>query len=683
MKGDRSEIALALSFFLILALMVVPLPPMALDLLLSFSLTVSLVTLMLALYAERPLDFSVFPSLLLIATLMRLGLNVASTRLILLRGAEGSDSAGNVIQAFGDFTVGGNYVVGLVLFAIFVVINFVVIAKGSGRIAEVAARFTLDALPGKQMAIDADLNQGVIADSEARTRRIEIQREADFYGAMDGASKFVRGDAIAGLIIMAVNIVGGLSIGVLQNGLAVGQAVETYTVLTVGDGLVSQIPALVISTAAGVIVSRAAGGAPLAAELRDQMLLQPKPLAVAAGMLGTLALVPGLPFVPFAALAGSAGVAARITSRRPAAAEPEPESPAEAPVDDEVAVRRSLALDDLEVEIGYGAIPLVDTERGGDLVARIRALRSQLAAELGFVVPPVHIRDNLELESNAYAVLVRGNPVATGVSFPGRWLALRPSEPTTEIPGMAVQDAAFGLPALWIQARDRERAEAAGYAVVDASSAVATHLAEVVRQHAPELLSRQQVRDLLDQLAEHQPKVVEDIVPSAVTVATLHTTLRALLSEGVSIRDLSTILETLAEVSPKVSEPEALVECVRERMARTITRPYLDPSGVLHVLTLEPGVEESLRAALAGTDGLALDAGRLDALVRGFERAFQSAGQTPDARGPVLLTVPGLRAPLRRILERIEPRVAVISHNELPREIKLQAIDVVRWGDAD
>ncbi len=683
MKGDRSELALALSFFLILALMVVPLPATALDLLLSFSLTVSLVTLMLAIYAERPLDFSVFPSLLLIATLLRLGLNVASTRLILLRGAEGSGSAGNVIQAFGDFTVGGNYVVGLVLFAIFVVINFVVIAKGSGRIAEVAARFTLDALPGKQMAIDADLNQGVIGDAEARTRRVEIQREADFYGAMDGASKFVRGDAIAGLIIMAVNIVGGLSIGVFQNGLAVGQAVETYTVLTVGDGLVSQIPALVISTAAGVIVSRAAGGAPLAAELREQMLLQPKPLAVAAGMLGTLALVPGLPFVPFAALAGGAGVAARFTARRPAAAEPEPAAPAEAPVDDEVAVRRSLALDDLEVEIGYGAIPLVDTERGGDLVARIRALRSQLAAELGFVVPSVHIRDNLELDSNAYSILVRGNPVATGVAYPGRWLALRPSEPTTEIPGMAVQDAAFGLPALWIQARDKERAEAAGYAVVDASSAVATHLAEVVRQHAPELLSRQQVRDLLDQLAEHQPKVVEDIVPGTVAVATLHTTLRALLSEGVSIRDLSTILETLAEVSSKVSEPETLVERVRERMARTITRPHLDAEGVLHVLTLEPGVEESLRAALAGTEGLALDAGRLDALVRGFERAFRTAGQTPDARGPVLLTVPGLRAPLRRILERIEPRVAVLSHNELPREIKLQAIDVVRWGDAD
>ncbi len=681
MKSDRTEIALALSFFLILALMVVPLPATLLDLLLSFSLTVSLVTLMLALYAERPLDFSVFPSLLLIATLMRLGLNVASTRLILLRGAEGSASAGNVIRAFGDFTVGGNYVVGLVLFAIFVVINFVVIAKGSGRIAEVAARFTLDALPGKQMAIDADLNQGVIGDAEARRRRSEIQREADFYGAMDGASKFVRGDAIAGLIIMAVNIVGGLSIGVLQNGLAVGQAVETYTVLTVGDGLVSQIPALVISTAAGVIVSRAAGGAPLAVELRDQMLLQPKPLALAAGMLGTLALVPGLPFVPFAALAGGAGVAARFTAKRAAAA-PEPEPPQQAPVDDEAEVRRSLVLDDLEVEIGYGAIPLVDDERGGDLVGRIRALRAQLAAELGFVIPPVHIRDNLELDANAYSILVRGNPVATGAVYPSRWLALRPAESSAEIPGIAVQDAAFGLPALWIQSRDRERAEAAGYAVVDASSALATHLAEVIRRHAPELLSRQHVRDLLDQLAERQPKVVEDIVPGTVSVATLHTTLRALLSEGVSIRDLSTILETLAEFSPKLSEPEALVECVRERMARTITRPYLDRGGVLHVLTLEPGVEESLRAALAGGDGLALDATRLDSLVRGFERAFQGVADNPDAAGPVLLTVPGLRAPLRRILERIEPRVAVLSHNELPREIRLQASDVVRWADA-
>jgi len=684
-NGPRREIGLGLAFFAVLALMVMPVPSQALDLLLSLSITVALLILLLAVYTERPLDFSVFPSVLLLVTLLRLGLNVASTRLILLRGGEGPSAAGNVIQAFGDFSVGGNTVVGFIVFLIFVVINFVVITKGAGRIAEVAARFTLDAMPGKQMAIDADLNQGTIDDQEALRRRREIQREADFYGAMDGSSKFVRGDAIAGLIIMAVNIVGGLFVGVVENDMAVGEALHTYTVLTIGDGLVSQVPALVVSTAAGVIVTRAAAAAPLGEEIHAQMFLQPRALSVAGGLLAGLALVPGLPFVPFAVFAAGAFAMARALPEA-ASDEPEAAAPEVAPaVREEEELREALTLDELELEIGYGLIPLVDRERGGDLLARIRAVRKQLANEIGFIVPLVHIRDNMQLASSSYSILIRGNAVSRGEVPPHRLLALRPSDDTPAVPGIEVRDPAFGLPAVWIQERDRERATSLGYAVVDASTAVATHLAEVVRRHAADLLGHQQVRQLLDRMSERAPKLVEDVVPSIVSVSVLHRTLRSLLAERVSIRDLGAILETLAEHAPKQPDPALLTDAVRERLARAIVQPHLEADGTLHVVTLEPALEERLRGHLQrGETGsvLALDAGTLGSLFQSVERALVRADSAERRKGPVLLCTAALRSALRALVARSAPQLAVVSYGELPPDANIVGDAVVSLADA-
>jgi flagellar biosynthesis protein FlhA len=682
-RARRDDIALAAAFFWILALLVVPLPPFVLDFLLSFSIAVALLVLLLALYTERPLDFSVFPSLLLIVTLMRLGLNVASTRLILLRGAEGSGAAGHVIQAFGDIAVGGNYLVGIILFLIFITINFVVIAKGAGRIAEVAARFTLDAMPGKQMAIDADLNQGILDDAEAKSRRRELQREADFYGAMDGASKFVRGDAIAALVVMAVNIVGGLLVGVAQAHMPIGEALETYTVLTVGDGLVAQVPALITSTAAGIVVSRAASGAPLAQELRTQLILQPRALAGVAGMLGLLALLPGIPFAPFAALGAGVGVLSRAVAER-RKQEPRPEAqPGPRVGSERQELRGALALDELGLEIGYGLIPLVDADRGGELLGRIRATRRQLASELGFLIPLIHIRDNLELDPAEYAILVRGNAVASGRIPPGRCLALSPGGDAPELPGIPARDPAFGLPAVWIQERDRERAAAGGYAVVDASSALATHLAEVIRSHAAELLTRHQVRELLDAFADQAPKVVEEIVPSIVSFSILHRTLRSLVEEGVSIRDLGSILETLAEYAPKVEDPDLLTDLVRERLGRTIVRPHLDKEGTLRVLTLEPALEDHLRSAVQRSRGgsfLAVEPDRLDRLLNAVKARLEATAPDSGGRSLVLLTSQAVRSPLRHLLTRAAPRLAVLSHNELPRDVRIVAVGQVEAG---
>ena len=686
MSSVRSEALLAIAFFWILGLLVIPLPASLIDLLLSLSITVSILVLLVALYTEKPLDFSVFPSLLLIVTLMRLGLNVASTRLILVRGSEGSGAAGAVIQAFGDITVGGNYVVGLILFLIFVLINFIVIAKGSGRIAEVAARFTLDAMPGKQMAIDADLNQGILDDAEAKRRRVEVQREADFYGAMDGASKFVKGDAIAGLLIMGVNIVGGLIVGVAQGGMPLMDAVQTYTILTVGDGLVGQVPALVVSTAAGVVVSRAAGGAPLAEELRLQLIAQPRALWGVAGMLGVLALIPGFPFAPFALLGVGAGALARSLQNAPDPAAEAETDPAEVEtVESPTAeVDRALALDELELEIGYGLIALTDPARGGDLLARIRATRHQLAAELGFVVPRVHIRDNLQLESDAYSILVRGNAVSGYQVPPGRSLALHAGAEAPQIDGIETRDPAYGMPALWIQDRDRARAESLGFSVIDASAAIATHLSEIVRRHAPELLTRKHVRELLDRYAEEAPTVVEEIVPSIVSLSVLHRTLRALLAEKVSIRDLGAILEVLAEYVPKIQDPDLVTDLVRERLGRTLTKAHVGRDGALHVITLDPPAEERLRSCVTRTESgsfLAMDPGSLDQLVRGIETSLEATPPQPDAKDPVLLISQSVRAPLAQLLSRVAPRLSVLAHNEIPSETQIIAHGRVEFAD--
>ena len=684
MKWLSSETLLAGAFFWILAMLTLPLPPMLLDLLLSLSLTLSILILLVAINTNRPLDFSVFPSLLLMVTLLRLGLNVASTRLILLHGAEGTHAAGRVIQAFGAFTIGGNYVIGGVIFVIFLVINFVVITKGSGRIAEVAARFTLDALPGKQMAVDADLNHGVIDDREARRRRSDLQREADFYGAMDGASKFVRGDAIAGLVIMAINVLGGLAIGVLQEGMPIGAALSAYTILTVGDGLVSQIPGLVVSTAAGIVVSRAAGGAPLALELRDQFLFQPRALAIVSVMLAGLAVAPGVPFVPFAVLAGGAFWLSRRAAAQRKAAEATAHAPEVAKEPDaEAQVRGALELEELELEIGYQLVPLADPARGGELLGRIRALRMQLASELGFVVPLIHVRDNVQLAPDAYSILLRGNPVASAQLPSGRWLALRPNAEAPALPGVETRDAAFGLPAVWVRARDRDRAAAAGYAVVDAATALTTHLAEVIRTQAAELLTRKHVRELLDQLAQRAPKVVDEIVPAIVPVSLLHRVLRQLLAERVSIRDLETILETLAEVAPKTQDPELLTDLLRQRLARTLTRPYLDASGALPVVTLDAALEERLRGSVQRSDQgsfFSLDAPTLERLVRGLEQAF--AKQAPGAAARVLLCPSSVRQALRAIVSRVDARVPVVSHHEIPAELRLVGTGTAGLADA-
>ncbi len=681
MKIPISQAMLGAAFFFILALLIVPLPAPVLDLFLSLSLTLGLLVLLLALFVERPLDFSVFPSLLLIMTLMRLGLNVGSTRLILLKGNEGSDAAGSVIRAFGEFTVGGNYAIGIVIFLIFVIINMVVITKGAGRIAEVAARFTLDAMPGKQMAIDADLNQGVIDDGEARRRRVEVQRESDFYGAMDGASKFVKGDAIAGIVIMLINLVGGLAVGIFQNGMPLVEAAQTYTTLTVGDGLVSQVPALVVSAAAGVIVSRAGAGDSLAMELQDQVIFQPKALGMVSGMLGIMAVVPGLPFGPFAALSLGAGVMAATLKPRESAPETELETTAVPAPSEEEKIREALALDDLELEIGYGLIPLVDEKRGGELLSRIRATRRQLAAELGFIVPLIHIRDNLDLPAAGYSIRVRGEEVASGEIPQNRALAIAPGSDAEEIPGTPTRDPAFGLPARWIEDRHRDRAAEAGYAVVDGSTALSTHLSEIVRRHSPELLTRRRVQDLLDQFAEDGSKRSEDIVPGVVSLSLLHRTLRSLLAERVSIRDLSTILDTLAEHAGKIQDPDLLVDLVRERLGRSITRPYLEADGRLPVITLAPELEEQLRGVVQRSESgsfLAVDPMTLDRLVRAVQKAVEALGLGGDDTGPVLLATQSIRSPLRQIVSRFLPRVAVLSHGELPGGVQVVSMGTVR-----
>ena len=678
----RDEIALGAALFWILGLLVVPLPPILLDLMLALSFTISVLILLLALYAERPLDFSVFPSLLLVVTLMRLGLNVASTRLILGSGVNGPDAAGHVIEAFANVAIGGNFVVGIILFVIFVTINFIVIAKGSGRIAEVAARFMLDSLPGKQMAIDADLNQGLLDEAEARRRRRELQREADFHGAMDGASKFVRGDAIAGLVIVAVNILGGLLIGVIQGGMPISEALETFTSLTIGDGLAGQVPALIVSTAAGIVVTRAGGGEPLGRELSAQVVFQPRALAGTAALLAGLAFAPGFPFLPFALLGAGAGTLAWWSHTRPAPAPPPAPAAPEEPA--ELDARSAIALDELELELGFGLISLVDAKRG-DLPARIKATRRQLANELGFLVPLIHIRDNLELEASEYALLVRGNRVATSRVPPGRSLAVGTAAGQEKLPGIATRDAAFGLPAFWIQDVDRGLAEARGYTVVEPATAIATHIAEVIRTHAAELLTRKHVRELLDAFAERAPKVVEEIVPAVVPLAVLHRTLRTLLAEGVPIRDLGAILETLAEYAPKIQQPDLLNNLVRERLARTLARPHLRRDGQLHVIALDPALEQTLQATVQHTQGgsfLAIEAGLLDRLVRAVQSAIASAAGARDGGVPVLLSGQAIRAPLRQLLARVLPQIAVLSHNELPSEISVVLAGEVRLADA-
>lgn len=675
----NSQAVIACGVVFILLVMLMPLPSFGLDMLLATNIAFSLAILLTAFYADRPLEFAIFPGLLLITTLFRLSLNVASTRLILSEA-----KAGALIAAFGEFVVAGNYVVGTIIFLVLVLINFVVITKGSGRIAEVAARFTLDALPGKQMAIDADLNAGLIDENEARNRRVEVGREADFYGAMDGASKFVRGDAVAGLIITAINVVGGLIVGVAQHGMPISEAAETFTLLSVGDGLVSQVPALLISTAAGLIVSRASGGTTLGADVQDQLLKKAHPLFITGGFLGVLGLVPGLPLVPFWLLAGGTlylgrsraqsekqeAVEAAAALLEEAKEEPPPErTPADL-----------LLVDPLELEIGYGLISIVDPGQQGDLLERVRVLREQLALELGVVIPPVRIRDNVSLGANAYAIKLRGNPCGGGEVMPGYYLALLPEEIETPPPGIATTDPTFGLPAVWMTERNLPQAERLGLTVVEAPVVITTHLLEVLRGSAHQLLDRQEVKKLVDKVEETAPALVGELVPNLVSLGTIQKVLKRLLKERLPIRDLVAILEAMADYAPLTKNVDVLVEYVRTALAPTISRQFAGEDGRVHAFVLDPVLEQHLleraEAGALNPNTLGLEPMRAERVVTEADRL--SKRLISSGRAPVLLTSPVLRSALFGFLSPMLPDVAVLSYNDLVPEASIEVVDQLK-----
>lgn len=678
--AQHADVMVAAAVVAVVVMMVIPMPPGLLDLLLAANLAGALAVLLVAMYTREPLEFSIFPSLLLVTTLFRLALNVSSTRLILLHG-----DAGRVIQAFGQFVVGGNPVVGFIIFLILTIIQFVVITRGAERVAEVAARFTLDAMPGKQMAIDADLNAGLITEAEARQRRRDIEREADFYGAMDGASKFVKGDAIAAILITFINLLGGFGVGMWQRGLSFEDALGRYSLLTVGDGLVSQLPALLISTATGIVVTRAASEVPLGGELLGQLLAQPRPLYLVAGVLGVLGVVPGLPTVPFLLLAALAGLAGRaVDEKRRAEAAREAER-AEAARADALKqpenVHGLLGVDPLEIELGYALIPLADPA-SGDLGARVGIIRRQLALELGFVVPPIRIMDNMQLEPNAYAIRLRGVEIGRGTLYVERFLAMSPAGSPGEAPdleGIPVREPAFGLDALWIGADQKERAELLAWTVVDPASVLATHLTELCRRHAAELLSRQAVQRLLDRVKEEHPAVVEELVPNLLTLGEVQKVLQHLLREGVSIRDLPAILEALADRARMTKDPDLLTEHARQALARAITHQLGFAQGRRAVITLDPALEREILDAVQRTDAgnvLAVE----PALVRRLLESLAHEVQKLAARGlePIVLTSPLVRLYFRRLTERAFPKLAVISYAELEGDVEIEAAGVIR-----
>lgn len=672
------DIVMSVGVVAILMVMLLPLPRFLLDLLLSFDITLSVMILLVGLQVRRPIEFSVFPSILLMITLLRLSLNIASTRLILLHGNEGAGAAGEVIRAFGNFVVGGNYTVGLVVFSILVIINFVVVTKGAGRVAEVAARFTLDAMPGKQMSIDADLNAGLINEADARRRRREITEEADFYGAMDGASKFVRGDAIAAVIIILVNILGGLAIGILQQGMSPALAAQTYTLLTVGEGLVAQIPALIVSTAAGIVVTRAASETDLGGEMTRQLLISPKAVGTAAGILLALGLIPGLPHLAFLVLGGAVAWMAYHLHQREQASEAIVPAPA-APRADE-GVTRVTPLDLMEVQVGYGLIGLVEGAQGTALLDRIKGLRRQFAESMGFVVPPIHIRDNLQLRPNEYAVILRGVEIAKAEVLPGHLLAIDPGTGQRGlVQGIATKEPAFGLPALWVPEEAREQAQIAGYTVVDASSAITTHLSELIKRHGHELVGRQEVQALLDDVGKAHPKLVEELIPTLLPLGTVVRILGNLLKEGIPIRDLRSILESVSDHAATTKDPDVLTEFARQALARTITKQYQLPDGTLHVITLDPQLDRSLAeqaAVLPQGAPLNLD----PAISHKLLSSLKQAAERVAARGqqPIVLCSPAIRRHLRRLSDRLLHSVPVMGLNEVDAMVRLQSLDVVR-----
>ena len=680
-----SDIMLAVAVVVIIGMLIIPLPDSMLDVLITINISGALIILLTSMYMLEPLNFSSFPSLLLVATLFRLALNISATRLILLHG-----QAGTVIESFGQFVVGGNYVVGVVIFVILIVIQFVVITNGAGRVAEVGARFTLDAMPGKQMSIDADLNAGLATEDEARRRRKAVEQEADFYGAMDGASKFVKGDAIAGIIIIFINIMGGLAIGVLQRHMDVMQAVQTYTILTVGDGLVTQIPALLISTATGLIVTRAASGSNLGHDLASQILANPRALGIVSVVLFGLGAVPGLPKGPFFAIGVLMGIVAYVLSRsnragqRKLLADEQPPIGKEGlPVDPDSVVKL-LQIDPMELEIGYGLIPLVDAEQGGNLLSRIGLIRRQVALDLGMVVPTIRIRDNLQLEPNSYGIKLRGVEVAKGEVRVNRFLAMNAGVAEEVLEGIPTREPTFGLPAVWIPAEEKERAEMLGYSVVDPSAVVTTHLTEVIKSNAPLMISRQDVQTLINNVKADHPAVVEELLPEVVTIGDIQMVLQNLLRERVSIRDLVTILEAIASLARTTRDPDVLSEYVRQALSRSICSQHADGSGTLHVITLSPQLQQVLAKGLhQGEQGpaIGMDPGQTQRFLQRLAREMEKMATA--GHQPVLLCLSKIRLALKRLTERPLPNLVVLSYTEVATQFTVNASGAVGWSDED
>ncbi len=681
LSGSLTAIAAPVLIIMMLAMMVLPLPSFVLDVLFSFNIALSIVVLLTSLYTIKPLDFMVFPTVLLVSTMLRLSLNVASTRIVLTEGHTGPDAAGKVIEAFGHFLIGGNYTVGIVVFVILTIINFVVVTKGAGRIAEVGARFALDAMPGKQMAIDADLNAGLIGEQEARERRTTVAQEAEFYGSMDGASKYVRGDAIAGIIVTLVNIVGGLIVGVAQHNLNFADAAKNYTLLAIGDGLVAQIPALVISVAAGVVVSRVASDQDIGGQLIDQLFKKPQVLYITAAIIGSMGLIPGMPHVAFIFLAAIFAAAAYAMSRSKDVAPVEvPKAPAAAtasPEMEEATWKDIMPIDALGLEVGYRLIPLVDQAQNGELLRRIRGIRKKFAQDIGFLVPPVHIRDNLELRPSGYRILLKGVEIGRGEAINGQFLAINPGMVTGKLPGTETTDPAFGLPAIWIGAELRDHAQSLGYTVVDASTVVATHLNHLITTYAAELLGRQEVQQLLDHLGQETPRLVEDLVPKLIPLATMQKVLQNLLAEGVHIRDMRTIIETIAEMATHTQDASELTAQVRVALGRAIVQQIFPGTEELSVITLNNQLERIFLQALqtTGAEGAGIEPGLADTLVLQTQEATQAQermGLTP------VLVVPGqLRPMLSRFLRRVIPQLKVLAHEELPDSKTIKVTNLV------
>ena len=688
--GQISRFGLGAPILLLalLAMLVLPLPPLALDLLFTFNIALSLLVIMVAIYTARPLDFAIFPTVLLIATLLRLALNVASTRVILINGANGTDAAGRVIEAFGEFVIGGNFAVGLVVFAILVIINFVVVTKGAGRVSEVSARFTLDAMPGKQMAIDADLNSGLIGQTEARQRRADIAREADFYGSMDGASKFVRGDAIAGILILFINVIGGLIIGMLQYNMSFERATSVYVLLTVGDGLVAQIPSLLLSTATALIVTRASTAQDMGEQVRGQLFDQPKAFYVAAAVIGVLGLIPGMPNVVFLGLAAMLGGGGYLLAKhqheqsleQARAALSSSGLPA-TPEARELSWEDVPSLDLVSLEVGYRLIALVDRAQDGQLMARIKGVRRKLSQELGFLIQPVHIRDNLELAPNQYRIALLGVVVATAEVFPDRELAINPGQVFGKIEGQPTKDPTFGLEALWIDPAFRDAAQGAGYTVVDAATVIATHLAQILRDNAHRLIGHEEVQHLLDQLARRSPKLVEHLVPKTLSLGIVLKVLQNLLAEQVSIRDLRTIAETLAERAPSSQDPDALTAAVRVALARSIVQDLVGPGEELPLIALDPQLEQVLYKSLQGAQGEAF--GIEPGLAERVQRSVSEVARRQEVDGApaVLVVAPELRPWISGWLRPAVRNLTVLAFTEIPDSRRIRVIATVGRDD--